>query len=64
MTTNSKMTQEEYIAILFADCGYNTARQRKGWLQLRFGKDFADELTPAQRSKAIDELKTEKELGL
>lgn len=54
------MTQEEYIAILFADCGYDTAAQRKGWLQKRFGVNFADELDSRQRSLAIDALKDEK----
>jgi hypothetical protein len=54
------MKQVEYIAILFADCGYDTASQRKGWLQKRFGKDFADELDSQQRSIAITELKDEK----
>ncbi len=54
------MTQTEYIAILFADCGYDTASQRKGWLQRRFNVDFADELDSRQRSLAIEELKEEK----
>lgn len=62
--TQSKMTQEEYIAILFLDCGYTTTAQRKGWLQLRYRKSYADELTVAQKSKVIEELKTEKELGI
>jgi hypothetical protein len=55
------MTQEEYIAILFADCGYDTPSQRKGWIKLRFGKHYPDELTVEQRSMAITELKEEKE---
>lgn len=54
------MTQAEYIAILFADCGYDTASQRKGWLQKRFGKSFADELDSHERSLAIEALKDEK----
>ncbi len=54
------MTQEEYIAILFADCGYDTAAQRKGWLYSRFAVNFADELDSRQRSLAIEELKEEK----
>ena len=54
------MTQEEYIAILFADCGYDTASQRKGWLQKRFSKSFADELSSIERSRAIASLKKEK----
>lgn len=64
MTPGSKMSQDEYIAILFADCGYDTAAQRRGWLRLRYNKSYADELTTAQKSKVIEELKGEKELGL
>lgn len=56
----SKMTQEEFIAILLGDCGYDTVAQRKGWLQLRFQVNFLDELTIAQKSKAIDFLRAEK----
>lgn len=56
----SKMTQEEFIAILFQDCGYTTAVQRKGWLQLRFGRDFPDELETYQKTDAISQLKAEK----
>ena len=55
-----KMTQVEYIAILFCDAGYDTAAQRKGWLRLRFNKDFADELTVPEASSAITQLKEEK----
>jgi hypothetical protein len=55
------VTQEKYIAILFADCGYETAAQRKGWMQLRFEKNYADELTSRQRHEAIEALKQEKE---
>lgn len=54
------MTQVEYIAILFNDCGYDTAAQRKGWLQKRFEVNFADELDSRQRSLAIEQLKEEK----
>jgi hypothetical protein len=54
------MTQVEYIEILFSDCGYDTVAQRKGWLQKRFGKSFADELDSNQRSIAITDLKDEK----
>ncbi len=55
-----QMTQEEYLAILFADCGYDAA-QRRGWLQKRFGRSYPDELTTAGKSRAIDMLKAEKE---
>lgn len=58
------MTQEEYLAILFADCGYNTSAHRRGWLKLRFGKQYSDELTTEQKSKAIEALKQEKGLVL
>jgi hypothetical protein len=54
------MTQAEYISILFADLGYDTAAQRKGWLQKRFGKSFSDELDSRERSIAIEALKDEK----
>jgi hypothetical protein len=57
------MTQEEYIAILFHDCGYETSSQRKAWIHLRFGSpyNFADDLTTGQKSMAIEWLKAEKE---
>jgi hypothetical protein len=56
------MSQEEYIAILFHDCGYETAAQRKAWLQLRFGSQyrFADDLASGQKSMAIGQLKAER----
>lgn len=57
----SRMTQEEYIVVLLDDYGYDTAKQRKDWLQLRFGKDFAAELSVAQRLQAIEMLKAENE---
>jgi hypothetical protein len=56
------MSKQEYIAILFIDCNYDTARARKAWLQLRFGKDFADELTSDQAHDAIEQLKGEKDI--
>lgn len=51
------VTQEEYIAILFADNGYDTAAQRKAWLRKRFHVDFPDELDSRQKSLVITELK-------
>ena len=57
------MTQQEYIAILFIDCGYDTSAQRRGWLDKRFGVEYPDELTSEQRSRAIDMLKDEKKAG-
>jgi hypothetical protein len=58
-----KMTQVEFLALLFIDCHYDTAAQRRGWLQLRFRKSFADELTVAEASRAIDLLQAEKAGG-
>lgn len=56
------MTQAEYIAILFTDCGYDTHSQRRGWIDSRFhGVRYADELTAEERSRAIEMLKNEKE---
>ena len=57
------MTQAEYIALLFNDCGYDTSAQRKGWLKKRFGVEFPDELLATQRSIAIGMLKDEKASG-
>lgn len=54
------MNQQEYIAILFQDCGYETTAQRKAWLKLRFDWEFADELSPSQKNLAIELLKDEK----
>ena len=55
------MTQTEYIAILFADCGYDTAAKRKDWLYNRFMKYHADELNSREASTAISALKEEKQ---
>jgi hypothetical protein len=55
------VTQFEYIALLFDQCGYDTTKQRQGWLQKRFGKSYADELDTRERSLAITELKDEKD---
>lgn len=57
----SQMTQVEYIAILLDDCKYSTSAQRRGWLQMRFQKSYADELTTAEKSIAINMLKGEKD---
>jgi hypothetical protein len=58
------MTQEEYIAILFEDCGYATTARRKDWLLKRFGKGYPDELSTGERSHAITLLKAEKDAGM
>lgn len=55
----SQMTQDEYLAILFNDCGYSSA-QRRDWLQTRFDVRYTDELTAAQKHQAIEALKEEK----
>ena len=54
------MTQIEYIAIPFDDCGF-VAAQRRDFLALRFGgRRYTDELTPAERSSLIEDLKSRK----
>lgn len=50
------MTQAEYIAILFVDYGFDTAKRRKDFLQTRFGVSFPDELTKEQASSVIEQL--------
>jgi len=57
------MTQIEYIDILFIDCNFNSARQRKDFIFQRFKKNFPDELTVKERSALIDELKEIKGAG-
>ena len=54
--------QDEYIQILFVDCGYQTAAQRRGWIEKRFGagRKYTDELTSAEKSQAIEALLQEK----
>lgn len=54
------MSQVEYIAILFADCGYDTAAKRKDWIYNRFMKHHTDELNSREASTAIAALKEEK----
>ncbi len=46
------MTQNEYIEILFHDCGF-TPTQRRAWLNAEFGTTDLDALTVAQRSGII-----------
>ena len=54
------MTQEEYISILFNDCGF-TGAQRRDFLALRYGgRRYADELTPSERHALIEDLKARK----
>lgn len=56
-----KMSQLEFIQILFDDLHFNAASQRKAWLHMRYQKNYADELTVAEASDAIDKLKAQKE---
>ena len=51
------MTQEEYIAILFGDCGFHQSADRRGWLSREFGVRYADELSGPQKHEAIERLK-------
>jgi hypothetical protein len=54
------MTALEYAQILFADNGYDTSAQRKGWLEKRFGVSYFDDLAGEQKHQAIEMLKNEK----
>lgn len=57
------MTALEYIAILFNDCGFDTATQRAAFMNREFphyhGRPlkYADELEPQDRSRLIEILK-------
>jgi hypothetical protein len=54
------MTQCEYIALLFDDCGFNAA-QRKDYLKSRYyGCEFPDELSSVERSAVVEDLKERK----
>lgn len=52
--------QGELISILFVDCGYRTARQQQGWLRAKFNVARTEDLTPQQKSEAVDLLKAER----
>lgn len=54
--------QREYIEVLFIDCGFDSARSRESFLS-EFGVRYSDELTIAQASKVIEELKEMKGRG-
>ena len=56
----SKVTQGEYIEILFGDLGFSLA-VRKDWLEREFGKRFTDEMSVRDRSLVIERLKDMKE---
>lgn len=51
------MTQEQYIAILFDDCGFSSAVDRKNFIYRRFQRNYPDELTTKEKSQLIDSLK-------
>lgn len=53
------MTALEYILILFNDCGYDTVKQRAGFMTREFERPvkFADELLSHERSRLIEILK-------
>lgn len=51
-----EMSQEEYIEILFADCGF-TGTQKRAWLRAEYGKAYPDELPWSTKSKIIERLK-------
>jgi hypothetical protein len=54
------ISQKEYCDILFLDLGYSESAQRRGWLRLRFGKAYLDELSPYELGQALDKLLEEK----
>lgn len=51
------MTQDEYILILFSDCGIDTSSQRRAFIQKRFEKSYLDEIDSRQKALLINELK-------
>ena len=52
--------QFQYVRILFADLGFSLLQQRD-FLALRFGgRRYLDDLTSAERSMLIDDLKDRK----
>lgn len=48
--------QINLLAELFIDCGFSSSLSRKSFLIARFDKQYSDDLTKDQISKAIDEL--------
>ena len=53
------MTQGEFIALLFADCGFDTVALRSDLMTREFGRTvkFSDDLYRWERSRLIDILK-------
>ena len=56
----SVMSQEDHIAILFNDLGFDS-KARRVWLRVEFGVMYPDQLTMAEKSAVIDRLKEMKE---
>jgi hypothetical protein len=56
------MTQDEYILILFADCGFHEKKQQNGFMSLLLGRtvQYIDELNTAEKSRIIEALKFRK----
>jgi hypothetical protein len=54
------MTQDEYIAILFDDLGFDS-RNRKAFLEEYYGVQYVDELPKSKKSELISQLKEQKD---
>jgi hypothetical protein len=56
------MTQDEYIIILFSDCGFHEKSQQNGFMSRLLGREikFVDELNTAEKSRIIESLKFRK----
>jgi len=57
------ITQDDYLDILFNDCGFGDRRRRNDFIGQRVGRPvrFLDELTTKEKSALIDELKARKQ---
>ena len=55
----ARMSQEDYIAILFDDLGF-TGEQRRAWLKAEYGVKYPDELTKQGKHEVIEKLKVMK----
>ena len=53
------MTQDDYILLLFNECGFDTQYQRSAWLTKEFARPikYADELETFEKSLVINALK-------
>jgi len=56
------MTQDEYIRILFSDCGYDTKKRQLSFVSSHLNKDISniDELSVREKSILITTLKDQK----